>query len=419
MEDGDWLTLSIRASQVFSPAAPIREKDLFAGRTAQLNRVIDAINQHGQHALIYGERGVGKTSLANVLSDFLESAGRRNIIAPHVNCDTGDDFASVWRKVFESISLLERQNGVGFRSEPRESQFPASDMLDEEVSPGDIVTICATLSTDHVFIPIIDELDRPQDRSLTRFLTDTIKTLSDQVIGTTVVLVGVADTVEELIGEHGSVERALVQVRMPRMSPDELRAILEKAASALSMTVTDEAVSYIAGLSQGLPHYTHLLGLHSARAAIADRSTRLQLGHVDAAIGTAIDNAQQTLQQAYHRAVMSQRPEALYRQVLLAAALAETDELGYFANADVREPMSKIMGRRYEIPSFSQHLSAFCEPSRGPVLGRVGAERNYRYRFKNPLLQPFVIMQGLSAGLISEEDVRRPPTGPEPGRLFS
>jgi hypothetical protein len=116
---------------------------------------------------------------------------------------------------------------------------------------------------------------------------------------------------------------------------------------------------------------------------------------------------------------MSQRPEALYRQVLLAAALAETDELGYFANADVREPMSKIMGRRYEIPSFSQHLSAFCEPSRGPVLERVGAERNYRYRFKNPLLQPFVIMQGLSAGLISEEDVRRPPTGPEPGRLFS
>ena len=73
--------LALRAGTVFSPAAPIRARDVFAGRTDQVRRTVDAINQSGQHALIYGERGVGKTSLANVIAGFLESVGQTNIIA--------------------------------------------------------------------------------------------------------------------------------------------------------------------------------------------------------------------------------------------------------------------------------------------------------------------------------------------------
>jgi hypothetical protein len=45
----------------------------------------------------------------------------------------------------------------------------------------------------------------------------TIKTLSDNAssIKTTLILVGVADSVDELIGEHQSIERAIKQVPMP------------------------------------------------------------------------------------------------------------------------------------------------------------------------------------------------------------
>ncbi len=39
-----------------------------------------------------------------------------------------------------------------------------------------------------------------------------------------VVIVGVADDVNELIGEHNSIKRALTQIRIPRMSNEELRA---------------------------------------------------------------------------------------------------------------------------------------------------------------------------------------------------
>jgi hypothetical protein len=69
--------------------------------------------------------------------------------------------------------------------------------------------------------------------------------------------------------------------------------------------------------------------------------------------------------------------------------------------------MSRIMGRRYEIAAFSRHLADFCDKDRGSVLERTGIPRRYRFRFRNPLLQPFVIMCGLADELIHRSDLSR------------
>jgi hypothetical protein len=37
---------------------------------------------------------------------------------------------------------------------------------------------------------------------------------------------------------------------------------------------------------------------------------------------------------------------------------------------------------------------------RGAVLKRSGVKRRFRYRFTDPLMQPFVIMKGLADGVI-------------------
>ena len=63
------------------------------------------------------------------------------------------------------------------------------------------------------------------------------------------------------------------------------------------------------------------------------------------------------------------------------------------------------MEKRYEIPSFARHLNIFCDAARGPVLQKTGIPHGYRYRFVNPLLQPFVIMQGMVEGLVTEPAV--------------
>jgi hypothetical protein len=76
--------------------------------------------------------------------------------------------------------------------------------------------------------------------------------------------------------------------------------------------------------------------------------------------------------------------------------------LGCLAKVHGFDRGSKITQKSYEIPGFARHLSKFCEQQRGPVLQKTGRRKLFRYRFQNPLLQPFVIMRGLKAGRIPQ-----------------
>src|SRR5579871_3795799 len=84
--------LSFQTGSIFTPGAPINEKDLFAGRSEQVEKIIDAVSQRGCHAILYGERGVGKTSLSNMISAFL--ANRLSFVISRTNCDISDSYSS-------------------------------------------------------------------------------------------------------------------------------------------------------------------------------------------------------------------------------------------------------------------------------------------------------------------------------------
>ena len=64
-----------------------------------------------------------------------------------------------------------------------------------------------------------------------------------------------------------------------------------------------------------------------------------------------------------------------------------------------------IMDKPCEIPMFGRHLNAFCSDERGHVLQQIGEPRSYRYRFTNPLLQPFIILRGIQDGLIEDDEL--------------
>lgn len=395
MPEIDRLSLLARA---FSPSAPIDQQALFSGRLAQLTDVLNAINQKGQHAILFGERGVGKTSLARVLSGGLTVDGQRITVAS-INCDGTMDFSALWHKIFREISVSSTTQGIGFTASPSTTGHSLDRHLPQQVTPDDVRHLLARLGKT---IIVIDELDRLTDTTAASLLADTVKTLSDHAVDATLLLVGVADSVDTLIAEHQSIERALVQVRMPRMSPPELHQIIDKGLTAAKMSIDIEAKNKISALSQGLPHYTHLLALYASQRAVQVGRTTVTVEDVRTAIDAALARAQQSIISAYHKATNSPR-ENLYPQVLLSCALAQPDSLGYFAAVDVRAPLSGIMKRPYEIPAFSQHLNAFCEASRGPVLQRTGTTRRYRFRFVNPLMQPFVIMDGIRKGMITDD----------------
>jgi Cdc6-like AAA superfamily ATPase len=391
------LQLSMDAGRVFTPTSPVDEKSLFAGRTEQIRTIVDVIYQTGQHAIVYGERGVGKTSLVNVLSSFLSLP---SIVAPRVNCDSTDTYETIWRKAFEQVELNRKRPGMGFTAEDSMEKFDSGSLLESVVTPDTVRRGLTVLSrvTNPIFI--FDEFDRISQEPRRAF-ADTIKALSDHSVQATVILVGVADSVSDLLAEHQSVERALVQIQMPRMSTDEITQIITTGVGKIGMTVTQPALRQIARLAQGLPHYAHLLGLYAVRAALDVRQLEVSVSAVRMAIEKAIKGANQSIRNGYELAVRSARKDNLFSDVLLSCALAETSDLGFFAAQDVRNPMRQVTGRNYEIPSFAQHLNEFCDPKRGPILQKTGTRRLYRYRFANPLMQPFVIMQGIQSGRIA------------------
>ena len=392
------LKLTVKVAKAFSPSAPVDQSKLFAGRLDEVSEVINAVMQRGQHAIIYGERGVGKTSLANVLSDFLSRVGLDGLDSVIINCDGTTNFSSLWHKICRQMSVVNQSERMGFSPGTEDTTVFLDSLLPKKVTPDDVRVLFGRVSAPTI---IVDEMDRIEDRKTTTLLADTVKTLSDHSVDTTLILVGVADSVDGLIAEHRSIERALVQVRMPRMSRSELFEIIDKGLDEAGMTIDDGAKQQIADLSQGLPHFTHLLGLHAAQHAIGEERKRLTEEDVKVAIHHAVAKTQQSTVNIYHHATSSPRKN-LYTQVLLACAMSEKDELGYFSAADVRGPMSAIMGQTYGIPTFARHLNDFCEKQRGPVLQKTGHERRFRYRFINPMMEPFVTMNGLDNGLITE-----------------
>lgn len=408
MTEDDANQRAMKAATVFSPRTPVSTRALFAGRWKQMNALIDAVAQPGLHAVVFGERGVGKSSLANIIRPLLDVVDKSTQhLVVKVNAHQGDSFASVWVKAFDEITFTQDKPGLAFSRTTEQIQVPLREALGVGDEPSvDVVRKVLARLPGSVFV--IDEFDR-LPRKYSAPFTDLIKALSDHAIASTVVLVGVAETVDGLVKEHSSIPRALVQIPMPRMSTAELKEILLKAGETLGMTFEEDAAARIARMSQGLPHYTHLVGQYSVRRACERRSFSVSLADVEGGFGDAVKQADHTIAVMYSNATHSAHSTAIFSPVLLACAIAACrapdDQMGYFQAVDVVEPLSAILKRGVQIATFNGHLTEFSSEKRGRVLTRTGTERAYRYRFADPLLLPYVVIRGIASGQVSAETV--------------
>jgi energy-coupling factor transporter ATP-binding protein EcfA2 len=399
MTESQKQALLTKCGKVFRPTAALDSRDLFSGRTDQIVRASDAIHTVGQHVVIFGQRGVGKSSLANILRILFD--GERDKLTAKINCHKDESFSKLWRNALEQITLVEEKR-IGVTSGKKRVESTAADQLATDAGPSDIAKILKSLGDHYQTICIFDEFDRlMQAQKPQQAFAELIKDLSDDAINATIILVGVANDLSGLIQQHASIVRCVKQIQMPRMTDDELKEIVRKAMQELGTSIASEALELIVNISQGLPHYTHLIGRESMIHAIKNKRMNAKLADVKEGVNVALKDIQGTLLDTYHAAVRGQRKGTLFQQVLLACALAEVDEQGFFVSGAVREPMSRIMNETYEITGFSQHLDKFSsDKTRGPVLEKGGVRRKYIYRFIDPLLQPYVIMKGLADGFL-------------------
>lgn len=380
---------------------------MFKGRVLELGGVVSTVQQIGQHVIVYGERGVGKTSLANMAREVFRASTTQVGLDIRIACTNDDNFESVWKKLTARLLLAIEDRPEETKVNLKSTVDRYEDILDMSgsVNPDTVARGLSVLSAAVPLIVVVDEFDRLGAWDDTVMFSDLIKMLSDDLIPCTVMIVGVADNVAGLLAGHASIDRTLRQVYMPRMSNAELTEIVtsgfERFAelSGVKITLDPKVIQAIVGLSQGFPYYTHLLANSLGQLAIRDHKRQINELDVFASLIVAMDEAAHSIKVAYTDAITSTKPSQ-FDLTLLACALTKTDDLGFFAPADVREPLSSISARTRTTPTFISHLKRFCDaPSY--ILDTRGEGRKTRYRFRDPLMKPFVLIKGIQSGNIS------------------
>lgn len=89
---------------IFTPHQPVHSVKLFFGRQSLVKKLIEQINTPGQHALLYGDRGVGKSSLANVTAELL----LKRLIQGKLyakRCDSKDTFETILDEPLREVGI--------------------------------------------------------------------------------------------------------------------------------------------------------------------------------------------------------------------------------------------------------------------------------------------------------------------------
>ncbi len=390
--DNDWLSLGAEISQLFD-GAPIDEEDLFAGRLTEVRKVLETVLTRAKHVVLFGERGVGKTSLTNIFWKRF-SKQLQSFIVARVQTGPHDSFSSLWIRALEELKATGISAG--------KSRYVQFDTEYETITPTEIRRELQKCGMNALPIIIIDEYNELQDEDAKRLTANLIKELYDFTVTTTIILVGVAENISELIKDHASADRAIVQVPLRRMSKSELREIITKRASRTALTFSPDAIWTIIVLSRGLPYFTQTLSKYAALHAIQEHRINVTNDDVESSMERFIEETERTFKEAYRAATQSNQ-ENFFQQSLLACALARTDDEGFFTANDVVEPYSAIMKEKKRIAHFEKHLRRFSSDEGGNILIKRGGDRQQTFRFSDPMMQPYVIIRGIQNKMIDEE----------------
>ena len=235
------------------------------GRTHEIDTILQSLLEDKAHVVLYSERGRGKTSLSNVVIDRLKRKGH---IVVRYQCEASTTFDSFMRGLARRLPESLLMSPLRTDSlEGCEAALPASSLR-----PDDVVTLLSRLRLGSL-VCVLDELDRIVDPDTRTMLADTIKQLSDRGVPLLFMLIGVSDSLEQLLGQHPSIQRALVALPLPLLSDDEISDIVEKGAKEAGLTFPADLVSAVVKISRGMPYLAHVLGLRIAQAAARRNTT--------------------------------------------------------------------------------------------------------------------------------------------------
>jgi len=385
--------------QAFTPTQPKHWGPLFAGRREIVQRIITAIEEDRANIILYGQRGVGKTSVANMIAAAAENAG---YLVIRCACSSHITYEEIFRTLMRSIptDLIERWVRVELgKSQNFEELLPS-----KSFGPSEAALALGYLKLNHVIF-ILDEFDRIDDENLTTALAETIKNLSDLSARVTFFVLGVAEDVGGLLGSHQSIQRHLIGFRLPLMSQHELRSLIEMGEQKSGLSFEPEVVKAIVSLSKGLPYYAQLLCLHAGRRALERRSLRVSIDDFRGSLQDVLNEADPLVIRAFHRAIQGGKRKHV-EAVLVEAARAKFDKYGAFSATDMLKGMKGDEGKEPATLMAHQVLSKLCDTKEDAIFRKHNDTfGDTKYVFVNQTMRQYILVRKVcEAGLTGEGD---------------
>lgn len=350
--------------KIFTPGVPLSTRDFLFGRLAEVSSVLEAARTPGMHVVIVGERGIGKSSLANVSSTLLvpgpEMLGSfRRVLT--CRCDATTSFNGILESFFNKLNI-----------DYRESSF----------RPG----AAAELLGSHSALLVVDEFDTISSDADVHQMGEFIKLLSDSHSSAKLMIVGIAETSSILMRGHKSIDRNVREVHLNLLADPEILRLLNANAVRAGLTYSEGIPNRIVELSAGFPYFAQLLGLHSAEEAVAGGSETINTEHFEAGLRRAVTKADHGLSRSYTEAILDQNTQ-MYKLFVHAAATIPSIE---FSTSAWRETAGKLAKTSFSEPKAQQYIPKVVANDRSKIITRL---RPGFFRFTDLRMRSFVRMQ--------------------------
>jgi hypothetical protein len=404
-------------ANAFRPGAALDDPFLFTGRRDQVIELAQNLHVLGVCPVIYGERGLGKSSLALqaqriAMGDvtLLEDYGADQWIlgaddaylAFYVPCsDSTEDTPGILQRVINSFSsiaidrtteanqLIDRTTKRRitlkvFQAETeRRYQVPeASSAYDDLAIDEKLLAMASRLSQAHEqrILVIIDELDLVRDTS---GLGSFIKNASSEDLK--FLLVGIGQNVSSLLSDHQSIERIAIPIRIPLMTEEELSQIVDRAMERLAdlgiqYTFDRNATLNLATLAAGFPWFVHVLGQSALLTVHSDNRKVVDPYDVEVAVRSLSDNRfAQRFRDLYQAAVGDLwKREAVLRTFAL------------WPGQDIPTGGIYRVLKRVGITNPSPYVAHLASGSYGPILVRPPLQKRGTWRFANQMFKVYI-----------------------------
>jgi len=175
---------------------------------------------------------------------------------------------------------------------------------------------------------VIDELERiesPDEREKFGELIKNVPELGDKV---RFIFCGISNDINELLSSHPSAGRILETIKLDRLNHNHLWEIILGVANKLGVTVDKETLIRISQISDGFPHFVHLIGESMFWNMWDDDSAVSQTRPCDFKAGVlgALSRTEEVHRAAYDRATMKTKNTQQYEMALWALADRTSDK---------------------------------------------------------------------------------------------